>query len=321
MVADGIVFTRKELYDMATEKSMTALSKELGFSAKLLSDTLEMNGIPMRSSKDWAIIRSGRPVLMKPLRGDPSKEILISSAGKHGGKKPYNQTKLNNYPSISSAKLFGGSDTASLSGVFKTKRGSKPKERFSRDGQLLRPGEYERDKGGFEYRWRENGVHRSFSSTTLEGLRAIVESYNEVKEEVSKRRSPKHDAFCTDAFDNFSGIDFECYCRDLLLSCGFTSVETTSRHNDDGVDLVANLCDITFVIQCKRYADVVTKKAIQEVYAGKAVHNADVAVVITNSAFTRDAISTAEVLNVKLWNGAHLKEVAMRASVYAMCVK
>ena len=320
--SEGIVLTRKEMYDMLTDKPMHQVCEDFGISKNSLSHELKENKIPVRTNSDWQIIRSGRTVSREPLHGDPSQIMFVPFVYSKYGNNRINQIKFNNYPSLSYARLLGGSNTDAPYDAFRSRRHKNSKERYTKDGQLLQPGEYERSNGGFEFCWREkNGKHRAISAKTLEELRTLVGNFAEIKEEVTKRRSKKHYAACTDAFDKFSGIDFEYYCRDLLLNCGFTSVETTSRHNDDGVDLIANLCDIKFVIQCKRYADVVTKRAIQEVFAGKTIYHADVAVIITNSAFTRDAISTAEALNVKLWNGAHLKDVAMRAEIYSVCAK
>ena len=115
-----------------------------------------------------------------------------------------------------------------------------------------------------------------------------------------------------DDYDNLDGVDFEKYCQVLLTVIGFENVEMTPRSGDDGVDLVGFRDDVKYVFQCKRYKKNVGRSAVQEVYTGKSVYDADVAVVITTAGFTKEAQSTAGKLHVKLWDGERIKSIRNR---------
>lgn len=203
-------------------------------------------------------------------------------------------------------------------------------DRYASDGQRLYTGEYERKSGTFEYKGKNYlGRPVNISDRTLEGLRTKEISFrcmNDELRDAKKKRAEllkgkkKNRAYFSDV-DDLSGVEFEAYCKELLLATGFRPVETTSRHNDDGVDLIAHMNDIKFVIQCKRYKDTVTKRAVQEVFSGKGIYGADVAVVLTNSDFTPDAVSTAEQLNVKLWNGDKLERMVKNITAYSACIR
>lgn len=59
---------------------------------------------------------------------------------------------------------------------------------------------------------------------------------------------------------------------------------------------------LIFAIQCKRAKNKIGNKAIQEVLSGMIYYKCDCAVVVTNSYFTKQAIETAKVTGVVLWD-------------------
>ncbi len=111
---------------------------------------------------------------------------------------------------------------------------------------------------------------------------------------------------------NMSGFEFEAYCCSLLRSNGFTNVSQTKKSKDDGIDVLAEKDGITYAIQCKCYSSPVGNKAIQEAYTGAQLYNCDIAVVMTNSTFTPQAINTAKQTKVKLWDEKKLNEMASK---------
>ena len=113
-------------------------------------------------------------------------------------------------------------------------------------------------------------------------------------------------------YENMDGVSFEKFCKELLTALGFENVEMTPKSGDDGVDLVGYRDDVKYVFQCKRYKKNVGRSAVQEVYTGKSVYDADVAIVISTAEFTKDAKSTANKLHVKLWNGEKIKDLNLR---------
>ena len=97
------------------------------------------------------------------------------------------------------------------------------------------------------------------------------------------------------------GLQFEHRCAELLRYRGFHKVAVTKGSGDQGVDILAQKNGIKYGIQCKYYSYPVGNKAIQEAYAGADFYDCDVAMVMTNSTFTRQARELADKLGVELW--------------------
>ena len=112
-----------------------------------------------------------------------------------------------------------------------------------------------------------------------------------------------------------SGVDFEKYCMKLLRLNGFEKVENTVASGDGGVDILARKSGKLYAIQCKRWKGNVGYKAIQEIYAGKALVNADKAVVMTNSRFSGPAKDNAQKLGVILWDGNEVQKMLQTAII------
>jgi restriction system protein len=117
---------------------------------------------------------------------------------------------------------------------------------------------------------------------------------------IRKKRIEK--AMVTENYDSMSGEDFEEFCADILRGNGFSDVEVTKASGDHGVDVLAKKDGVKYAIQCKRYSKPVGNKTVQEVYSGKDIYKADVAVVMSNMDFTAQAIEDAKKLKVELWN-------------------
>ena len=107
-------------------------------------------------------------------------------------------------------------------------------------------------------------------------------------------------------YDNMGGHAFEYFCAGLLRKNGFENVEVTKGSGDHGVDIIAYKNTLKYAIQCKRYSGKVGNKAIQEIYSGKDINKANIAVVMTNSQFTQQAVDDARKLGVELWGRAKL---------------
>ena len=105
------------------------------------------------------------------------------------------------------------------------------------------------------------------------------------------------------SLNSLTGSEFENYCSDILSDNGFVNIQLTKGSGDHGIDITAYKDGEKYAIQCKRYSGSVGNKAVQEVYAGKDIYDADIAVVMTNSDFTKQAIQDAKKLHVQLWNG------------------
>lgn len=110
-------------------------------------------------------------------------------------------------------------------------------------------------------------------------------------------------------FDSMDGHVFERFCAEILDYNGFEKVQVTQGSRDQGVDIIAYKDDIRYGIQCKCYSSDIGNKAVQEVYAGKAYYNCDVAVVLTNRYFTKSAVELAQRNRVHLWDRRKLSDL------------
>lgn len=103
-----------------------------------------------------------------------------------------------------------------------------------------------------------------------------------------------------------NGHKYEQKCAQMLRRKGFHHVEVTKKSGDQGVDIIAYRHFSKYAIQCKYYSYPVGNKAVQEVYAGGKYYDCDRCIVMTNSTFTKAAISAANKLDVKLWENCSL---------------
>ena len=62
--------------------------------------------------------------------------------------------------------------------------------------------------------------------------------------------------------NGMTGIEFENYCKKLLIANGFENVKVTQASNDYGTDLTATKNQIKYAIQCKKYTEK-EKKYVQ----------------------------------------------------------
>jgi restriction system protein len=110
-------------------------------------------------------------------------------------------------------------------------------------------------------------------------------------------------------FDNMEGHDFEYFCAKLLKENGFYNVEVTQGSGDHGIDILAEKDGITYAIQCKCYSSTIGNAAVQQAYTGKSYYKRDIAVVLTNQYFTKQADEEAKKIGVKLWDRDKLEEM------------
>ena len=111
----------------------------------------------------------------------------------------------------------------------------------------------------------------------------------------------------------------------LLIHSGFDDVRLVGGTGDGGGDVVANLKQQTWVIQSKYRSggQVVGAKVVDEVAPAIGKYGAEVAVVATNAAVSKDAIERAKRLEmdigtrILLWDGKFLLERFRKLQEYA----
>lgn len=97
-----------------------------------------------------------------------------------------------------------------------------------------------------------------------------------------------------------TGLEYEYAVARYLEHKGYTDVTVTQGSGDYGVDVLAYKDGCKYAVQCKYYTGSVSLDAVQEAVAGKAVYGCDVAMVVTNSTFTKAAHQLAQANGVIL---------------------
>lgn len=110
--------------------------------------------------------------------------------------------------------------------------------------------------------------------------------------------------------DGMDGRTFEKYLENLFNRLGYR-VERTRYVGDYGADLVTRKDGVRTVIQAKRYKSKVGIKAVQEAVASKGYYDCTVAMVVTNSTYTKQAVELARVNGVVLWDRERLVEALL----------
>ncbi|ONK09292.1 restriction endonuclease [Streptomyces sp. MP131-18] len=96
--------------------------------------------------------------------------------------------------------------------------------------------------------------------------------------------------------DGMDPDDFEHMVAALLRRDGCTEVQKVGRTNDGGRDVIGFLPDgRSMVVQCKRFAPdrTVGDKDMRDLLGTRTNFRADVAVLVTNTRFSRNALTTA----------------------------
>ena len=102
---------------------------------------------------------------------------------------------------------------------------------------------------------------------------------------------------------NFSlvktGVEYENFVCGIIRRLGYTC-KRVGQSGDYGADVLVTVKGKILVIQCKFYSGSVGYDAIQQVYAAKSIYNGTWCCVVSNAAFSRQAIEGSRKLRVKL---------------------
>lgn len=150
---------------------------------------------------------------------------------------------------------------------------------------------------------------------------AVEKEYARIKEQYELQALENH-LFKKDSekkdiqyVDSLQGLEFEDFLKDLFESFGY-SHEELPYSNDYGADLIIRKGFRRIVIQAKNYQGTVGNKAVQEVISAKIYYKCDIAVVITNSFYTTNAIKTASAGGVILIDRNGLEKILREGSMY-----
>jgi HJR/Mrr/RecB family endonuclease/uncharacterized protein (DUF697 family) len=118
--------------------------------------------------------------------------------------------------------------------------------------------------------------------------------------------------YLIDRVDKMTGEEFENFLGLCFEKLGYR-VQKTPASNDFGADLILSKNNKKTVVQAKRYRGKVGNSAVQEVVAAIKHYNAQDAIAITNSQFTRGARKLAKSNGVALWEREQLIDLIMKA--------
>jgi len=145
----------------------------------------------------------------------------------------------------------------------------------------------------------------------------LQEEYNKLRNDYDKLKAEYNGIrkYSIEYVDGLEGIAFEEYVGDMLENIGYSNVSITKASNDYGVDVLAEKDNIKYAIQCKNYSSPLGNTCVQEVYSGKNYYNCHVAVVITNTTFTKNAEELAQKDGVLLWDRNILIEMIRKYAI------
>ncbi len=109
--------------------------------------------------------------------------------------------------------------------------------------------------------------------------------------------------------DKMSGIEFEIYVAKLLRENGYTGVRLTEKY-DYGIDIIAKKDGVTWGIQTKRYSSLVKASAVRQVVTALPYYGCDKAMVITNSYFSKVAVTLAKCNDCILKDRSKLRSIS-----------
>lgn len=156
------------------------------------------------------------------------------------------------------------------------------------------------------------------SSTYANDIMRLLENYCDINNKVYTKKTHSY-SFSSSAVDisALDGTAFEMLIKKLLEASGFENVVNTGGSGDLGVDLLATKNDSfgvkrLYLFQCKRWVADVGSQPIQRLVSERARRNADYAVCVTTSGFTKDGKLIASQQDVEMWNGEFIaRELAL----------
>ncbi|WP_056681780.1 restriction endonuclease [Cytobacillus solani] len=121
---------------------------------------------------------------------------------------------------------------------------------------------------------------------------------------------------------HMDGQYFEDFIAEIYYLLGY-DYQKTNYTGDQGLDLILykesnNGTREKLGVQCKRYKNNVSNKAIQEAFSGSHYYECNKAIVITPSTFTKSAKELAHKLGVLLVDGHELDQILLSLQDYLL---
>lgn len=144
--------------------------------------------------------------------------------------------------------------------------------------------------------WRNSRMGHEAATT--------VDRFTRQKDEMKKRENP----LTAIKAHRISPDEYEQLCADILEGLGWNA-QVTQSTRDHGADVIAEKSGVRVIIQCKRYAQPVGNKGVQEAHSALHLYAGDMACVVAPSGFTPQAQREAHGLGVKLLHHSALGDL------------
>jgi Holliday junction resolvase-like predicted endonuclease len=109
--------------------------------------------------------------------------------------------------------------------------------------------------------------------------------------------------------DEMEGREFEAQVAELLELLGYEDVKQTSYY-DKGADIVAIKDGRRIAVQVKRRSNSVGVDGVRQLIDGTKRYGCDRGLLVTNSYLTGEAIRSAALWNIEVWDRDKLAEYA-----------
>lgn len=114
--------------------------------------------------------------------------------------------------------------------------------------------------------------------------------------------------------DRMEGVEFERYLAYCFKKQGYR-VRMTKASGDFGADLILYGKEGKIAVQAKRYNKPVGVAAVQQVMAAKDYYECELAMVVTNTSYTRQAVELAHKSGIKLLDRNDLISLMRREKI------
>lgn len=158
---------------------------------------------------------------------------------------------------------------------------------------------------------QNNNKEQSFSSFTSSKDNPTISNTINIENELIKLKQSKlniQSSIQSNAIqkelknlDSMNNQDFKNYINNHLTKLGYVSTINETIPNKSA-DILAEKDNIKYAIHCINQMKPISYQSVHKINSAKIVFDCDIAIIITNNYFTKQAISQAQKLHVLLIN-------------------
>lgn len=117
--------------------------------------------------------------------------------------------------------------------------------------------------------------------------------------------------------DDLGGFEFEKLMMDVFRNLGYENIRNPGQTGDEGRDIIMEKTvdgvRTTFIVECKNYSTNVGRPVIQKLHSAVSTFETDnvkQGMVVTTNGFSQGAREYAEKLDIDLWGGKKIRQIA-----------